>query len=373
MSSNAISLSQQDEPLGFGTLAVGGAGGRARGVAGYYSSATQYLVPETHDYSSDNRRLSAHFPPDLGLTQPVSTYGEAGSSRLEPDPYIRNTYSHRRRHKSHSGSRTRITEELRSGNSSQHRGGGESSNAILSNSHDRLKIEDAPRLPGQNFYGASRSITNLSTSSRPPRYSSRNYRGSQEHLRPSEFKGNSTLHHGGFDGIGAALPAYAVGQALTQPVFPEKEDMEIGRSQGGVGATRPSTKSSRKVVEATSKDRERKLEGRNVRHTASLSPPQIVVEGEESNPVKANGEVGGAMSAAMVTGPTHHLNGVPSSGSDSENQITKVTSNQEEAAPIVWEVINPWPMSQITYSIFFFTKLQNLGSLGQNRQRVNES
>ena len=329
MSSNAISLSQQDEPLSFGTL-IGG------GVRGGQYSASQYLAPETHDY----RRLSAHFPPDLGLTQPVSTYGDAGS-RLEPDPYVRSTYSHRRKYRSRSSSRNRIPEESRPDDSKNHRER-ESSNAF-GNSHDGLKMEDA-RLPGQKFSGASRSITNLSTSSRPPRYSSRNHMGSQEHLQPLQNGGqtiHTSKHRGSLEGISVAVPAYALGQALTQPVgvYPEEGEtsMEIGWSQGG-GAIRPSAKSSRKVVEATTKERESKREERNVRRTVSLSPPHIVVEGEESYLVKANGEVVGATVAAMATGSTHHPDSAPSSGSSSENQIAKATSNQEDV-PIVWEVI----------------------------------
>ena len=326
MSSNAISLSQQDEPLGFGTLG----GGRQ------YSSASQYLAPETHDY----RRLSAHFPPDLGLTQPVSAYGEAvgSSSRLEPDPYVRNTYSHRRKHRSRSSSRNRIPEESRPD------GGGP--NNSISGSRDRLKVKDdaGGRWSGQQTFsgGASRSVSNLSSSSRPPRYSShRNYMGSQEHLQTS---GYSAQHRGSFDGIDPAVPGYAAGQALTQPIYPEEGEtnMEIGWSRGG-GATQPpaAAKSSRKlkVVEAVSKEQENKQGGeRNVRRTVSLSPPHIVVEGEESTPtVKTNGEVGGAMATAMATGSTHHP-AAPSSGSCSENQIAKAISNHEEV-PIVWEVI----------------------------------
>lgn len=330
MSSNAISLSQQDDPFGFGTLG----GGRQ------YSSASQYLAPEAHDY----RRLSAHFPQDLGLTQPVSAYGEAvgSSSRLEPDPYVRNTYSHRRKHRSRSSSRNRIPEESRRD--------GEGPNNPISGNRDRLKVEDdaGGRWSGQQKFsgGTSHSVSNLSSSSRPPRYSShRNYMGSQEHLlQTSQY---SAQHRGSFDGINAAVPAYAVGQALTQPIYPEEGEMntEIGWSRGG-GATRPpaAAKSSRKlkVVEAVSKERESKQGGeRNVRRTVSLSPPHIVVEGEESTPtVKTNGEVGGAMATAMATGSTHHpaAYGAPSSGSSSENQIAKAIGNHEEI-PIVWEVI----------------------------------
>jgi hypothetical protein len=157
--------------------------------------------------------------------------------------------------------------------------------------------------------------------------------GSQEHLQTSEHE-ESLAHRGSFDGISAAVPAYAVGQALTQPVYPEEGEtsMEIGWSRGG-GATRPSAKSSRRL-----KERESKQGGeRDVQRTVSLSPPHIVVEGEESNPKRANGEVGGAMAAAMATGSTHHPDNVTSSGSNSENQITKATSNHEEI-PIVWEV-----------------------------------
>lgn len=336
MSSNAISLSQQDEPLSFGTL-IGGGGGKP---GGQYSSASQYLAPEMHEY----RRLSAHFPSDLGFTQPVSAYGDAaGSSRLEPDPYVRNTYSHRRKHRSRSNSRNRIPEESRPD--------GEGPNNTISSSHDRLKVEDdaGGRWSGQQKFsgGASRSVSNLSTSSRPPRYSShRNYMGSQEHLQTSKY---SAQHRGSFDGINAAVPAYAVGQALTQPIYPEQggTNMEIGWSRGG-GATRPPAKSSwkLKVVEAVSnsKEQENRQGGeRNVRRTVSLSPPHIVVEGEESTPtMKANGEVGGATAAAMETGSTHHpaADGAPSSGSSSENQIARprATNNHEEV-PIVWEVI----------------------------------
>ncbi len=331
MSSNAISLSQQDEPLGFSTL-IGGGGGRARGRQ--FSSASQYLAPEAHEY----RRLSAHYPPNLGLTQPVSAYVGPGSSRLEPDPYVRNTYGHRRKHRSHSSSRNRIPEESRLDDSKNHREVGGSSNAI-SSSHDRLKIEDAgARWSGQQkISGTSRSVSNLSSSSRPPRYSSRNnyMHGSQEHLQTSEYEGSST-HRGSFEGISAAVPAYAVGQALTQPVYPEEGEtsMEMGWSRGG-GATRPSVKSSRKL-----KERESKQGGeRDVRRTVSLSPPYIVVEGEESNPMKANGEVGGVMAASMATGSTHHPDNVTSSGGNSDNQTTKATSNHEEV-PIVWEVID---------------------------------
>ena len=326
MSSNAISLSQQDEPFGFGALV--GVGGRG----GHYS-ASQYLAPEMHDY----RRLSAHFPPDLGLTQPVSTYGDAGS-RLEPDPYVRSIYSHRRKHRSHSSSRNRIPEELRPDDSKNHR-----ERESSSSSRDGLKAEDA-RLPGQKFSGASRSITNLSSSSRPPRYSSRNYMGSQEHLQPLQNGGrtiHSSTHRGSLEGIGAAVPAYAVGQALTQPVgvYPEEGEtsMEMGWGQVG-GVSRPSAKSSRKVMEANTKEHESRQAERNVRRTVSLSPPHIVVEGEESYLAKANGEIVGGTAAAMATGSTHHPNGTPSSGSSSENQIAKATSNQEEVS-IVWEVI----------------------------------
>ena len=328
MSSNAISLSQLDEPLGFGTLI----GGR---LGGQYSSASQYLAPETHDY----RRLSAHFPTDLGLTQPVSAYGEAaGSSRLEPDPYVRNTYSHHRKQRSRSSSRNRIPEESRRD--------GEGPNNSISSSRDRLKVEDdaGGRWSGQQKFsgGTSRSVSNLSSSSRPPRYSShRNYMGSQEHLQTSQY---SAQHRGSFDGINAAVPGYAAGQALTQPIYPEEGEasMEIGWSRGG-GATRlpAAAKSSRKlkVVEAVSKERDSKQGGeRNVRRTVSLSPPHIVVEGEESTPtVKTNGEVGGAMATAMATGSTHHP-AAPSSGSSSENQIAKTIGNHEDV-PIVWEVI----------------------------------
>ena len=201
-------------------------------------------------------------------------------------------------------------------------------------------MEGAARLSGQKLSGGSRSITNLSSSSRPPRYSSRNYMGSQEYLRQAyEYEGSS-VHRGSFDAISPAVPAYAVGQALTQPVYPEEGDtsMEIGWSRGGGATKRPPAKASRKVVEATTKERERKQGERDVRRTVSLSPPHIVVEGEESNTVKANGEVGGAMAAAVATGSTQYPAGAPSSGNGSENQIAKATSNQEDV-PIVWEVI----------------------------------
>lgn len=317
MSSNAISLSQQDEPLGFSPPAAG--------WGGQYS-ASQYLAPEAHDY----RRLSAHFPPDFGLTQPASTYRNAGS-RLEPDPYIR---SHRRKHRSRSSSRNRIPEEPKSDNSQIHREG-EGFNTI----NIRLKPEDA-RLPGHKLSGASRSITNLSSSSRPPRYSTRDYMGSQEQLQHSEDGGNSA-HHGSIDGISAAVPFYAVGQALTQPVgvYPEEggeTSVGIGWSQGG-GSMRPSAKSTRKIVEANSKERENKQGERNARRMVSLSPPQITVEEEESSQVKANGGLVGAAATAMATGSTHHPNGA-SSGGNAENQVAKATNNQEEV-PVVWEVI----------------------------------
>lgn len=312
MSSNAISLSQQDVSLGF-SPPIGAGGGQ------------YYLAPEMHDY----RRLSAHFPPDFGLTQPATTYRNAGS-RLEPDPYVRNTYSNRRKRRSHSSSRNRIPGER----NSQIHVEGNGFNTIS----NRLKPEDA-RLPGQKLTGASRSITNLSSSSRPPRYSARNYMGSQEQLQAPE-DGGSSAHCGSFDGISAALPVYAVGQALTQPVgvYPEEGETSvgIGWSQKGRGSTRPSAKSTRKVVEANTKEQEGKEKERNVQRTISLSPPQITVETEESSQVKANGGLlVGAAATAISTGSTHHPNGVTSS---SENPVAKAANNQEEV-PIVWEVI----------------------------------
>ena len=93
-------------------------------------------------------------------------------------------------------------------------------------------------------------------------------------------------------------------------------------------------RSTRKVVEAT-KERESKQGERNVRRVASLSPQHILGEGEDSNQVKPNGEPIGA-TAAMGTGSTHP-NGA-SSGNNSENQVAKAASSQEEV-PIVWEVI----------------------------------
>ena len=275
-------------------------------------------MPETHQY----RRHSTPFPNDFGLTQPVSTYsgGRGGRppSRLEPDPYVRNTYNHRRKHRSHAGSRHRIPEDPgEDGPTSEALGMGSAGSGL-----DHVKLEN-PRLPGQRFRGNSSSVTNLS--SRPPRYSSRTFMGSQEHLRlPGEqIRPISSAYSGSVDAIGPpGVPAF---QAVTQPVYPEGEEraVGVGWSQRGSSARPPIGKPPLIVVgdaEEEAAVRSQRTKGSLFR-SSSLNP-QLPTNGQ----VKLKSDVGGA----MATGSTHTNNS--SSGSKSEEV-------DQEETPVTWEVI----------------------------------
>ena len=315
MSSNAISLSQLDE-MPFGMSSPPG-----MGVAQY--SASQYLVPEMHNY----RRSSAHFPPDFGLMQPISsTNGVGQSSRLEPHPYVRSTYQRRNR-RSRSGSQNRILEEPRSGEP-QINGGEDESSCATSTRRDGLKLEGT-MLPVR----VSHSNANLS--SRPPRYSSRHHVGSQGQLQSVENGGRqiNSLHSG--LSIGDSISS-AVGHALTQPVRVSPEEREtgvrIGWSERG-NTKEESSRSTRKVVD-TAKERESEKDGRSVVQRAiSLSPPAMVVESE----TKLNGLPAGGVAVSIATGSTHPTNDTSSESTLANKAITAM--NNQEEVPIVWEVI----------------------------------
>ena len=309
-SSNAVSLSQQEEPLAFTSQA------RAQ-----YSSS-QYLAPESHEY----RRNSTQFTTDFGLTQPVSTYGRGvvggDPSRLEPDPYVRHSYGRRRKHKPRSHSHNRIPEEPRV----DVRGGGFA---------DQDQHESST-LPGQKFRGNSSSITNLS--SRPPRYSSRGYMGSQEHLRlPAEVGGRSLAAFGG--SVEAISPAVVSGHhhALTQPigVYPEEEEEAVGMGWSQERPVQhPRGRPPLIFVEGESVSDRRRVK-RDLVRSSSLKPQQPI--GEQTD--------------TMATGHAHS-NGSLSSGNGSKH-VVKAT-NAEEEVPVTWEVISITKlcMSVVHYILF---------------------
>lgn len=311
LSSHAISLSQQqDEPL---TLGVP--------VSGRYS-ASQYLAPEIHDY----RRNSTPFPIDFGLTQPVSTYGTSvgeGDSRLEPDPYISHTYSHRQRHhKSRSKARNHIPEE-ESVDSQSHSSG----------SADKVDRREKERA-GSSTHRFRRNA--FSSLSRPPRYSSRTFMGSQEQLRP---QGQSSIYGRGFETITPAVMPERY--ALTQPVYPEEEGGVVDEGWVQRRSKRPPTlRPPRITVEV-----EGGGDSRRVVRTASLNPS--LAHGGQS---RLSGHPGGQSSLSQVSdggyaqSASASVNMTPdssqSSGSAVERsgQVATATNTQEEG-PISWEVM----------------------------------
>ena len=302
MSSNAISLSQQDGTMAFGQV-------------GAQHSSSQYLLPETHKY----RRFSSHFPADVGLTQPTSTYG--GSSHLESDPYVSHTYSHHRNQR-RSGSRNRIPQEPRQSNSPNHARG----------STQNKTQKAGPS--GQKVGGTSYSST---LPSRPRRYSSRSSMGSQEQLRFSEEGQASAYNSRDFEIIS---PAY---HTMTQPVgiYPEEEEEEMGvsmgRSQGGL--IRRPFRMSPPIVEAMEGGiGEGECGTGNFLRSASLSPHHNLgghstqFEHHHKPDVNSTDQQAGA---TTTIGSAHPDSSSPGNNSD---QVAKA-ANDEEEAPTTWEVI----------------------------------
>ena len=294
-------------------------------------------MPDMHQY----RRHSTQFPGDFGLTQPISTYGrereEGDPSRLELEPYMRHTYSHRRKHKSHARSRHRIPEEPRRDTSVSDAYGAESISNDLNG--DEL---DKPKLPGQIFRGHSSSVTNLS--SRPPRYSSRTLRGSQEYLRLSEERTGptSSAFSRSTDAISPAV--VSAHHALTQPVYPEEEESVtgVGWSQRA-SSMQPLTGKPPLIVVDEEEGEERKSHRAkgSLFRSASLNPQLKPTVNSNRLNLESKYDVDSNTSAEddMATGSTH-IDGV--SPDNKSKQVDKAINDQEET-PVTWEVMMSVP------------------------------
>lgn len=239
-----------------------------------------------------------------------------GPSRLEPEPYIRHTYSHRRRHKSHTRSRHHIPKEMRLDTSISDAPGTESANKQQS---------------GERFRGHSSSVTNLST--RPRRYSSRTLVGSQERLGLlEEHTGlTSSSYSRSTDAIGPVVVS-----AMTQPVYPEEEERVVGVGWSHRAPSKRPPTGKPPLIVVDKEDGEVRKSHRakgSLFRSASLNP-QLKLSVNSNLESKYDIDSNASAEDVMTTGSTH-IDGA-SSGNKS-NQVDKAINDQEET-PVTWEV-----------------------------------